>query len=106
MTAFTEKNAYNEVTKSTYGKLTVIDKGLYTYEHGQNHDKWLKRIITEKGVILNSFLRFFFIYQTFSKIFFYNKQNPDFHLYFLSFNLCAVYVVIYFTATWWNYDGH
>lgn len=55
--------------------------------------------ITEKGVILNSFLDFFFIYQTFSKIFFYNKQNPDFHLYFLSFNLCAVYVVIYFTAT-------
>lgn len=39
MTAFTEKNAYNEVTKSTYGKLTVIDKGLYAYEHGQNHDK-------------------------------------------------------------------
>lgn len=36
MTAFTEKNAYNKVTKSSYGKLTVIDKGLYTYEHGQN----------------------------------------------------------------------
>lgn len=46
--------------------------------------------ITEKGVILNSFLVFFFIYQTFSKKNIYNKQNPDFHLYFLSFNLCAV----------------
>lgn len=46
--------------------------------------------ITEKGVIFNSFLDFFFIYQTFSKKNIYNKQNPDFHLYFLSFNLCAV----------------
>lgn len=50
----------------------------------------IKKKITEKGVILNSFLRFFLFTKLLVKKNIYNKQNPDFHLYFLSFNLCAV----------------
>lgn len=34
MIVFIEKNVYNEVIKSIYGKFIVIDKGLYVYEYG------------------------------------------------------------------------